>query len=173
MINNCKLCDNFIKRLNVIEGIGNVDAEIIFIFDHPRFKQDRTGEFLSDKSIADFIDNLSRFGIDKSNSYFTFLVKCRPVSEFNFNRALDICTSTYLSKEYIRGGVKKKIMVLVGKPVSNYILGERKYKFFQPYSSTSIIIPIPSPLFFAKSGKSVNNKLSVIINTLKYINNGA
>lgn len=158
-IENCNLCDNCIKRKNIVNGIGNINSNVIFIFDHPRYKQDRTGLFISSEDLNKFIGYLSDYGFNEFNSYFTFLVKCRPVRIHNFYNAIEICSNAHLNKEYIYNGKRKKLMVTVGRDVSNYIFNNRSYKNFTAYDMVSAVVPIPDASWFAKGGQINANRL--------------
>ena len=161
-ITNCTLCDNCIKRKNIVSGYGNVNSGNIILLDQPRYKQDKTGSFIGDSDINTFLDFMAKVGLNENNAYFTNLVKCRSVSENYFQEALEICTTNHLAKEY-RTGNKKKLMITVGKIVSKYILGTEDFDFFQPYRHVNIIIiPVYPVTAFTVSGKKLINKLHVI-----------
>ena len=161
-LQECKLCDNFIKRQLAVKGIGNINANIIFIFDHPRYKEDKTGLFRSNDNINIFLGYLSNIGFNEFNAYYTFLVKCRPTNNYNYVKAMTVCSTNHLSREYMVHGVKKKIIIAVGKTVANYILGGILFKNFHVYENISMIIPIPDVEWFIKGGELNLNRLKNI-----------
>ena len=161
-IKNCKLCDNCIKRQNVVEGIGNKNARIMFIFDHPGYRQNRTGIFRSDPNINRFLGYLTDYGFNEFNAYFTMLLKCKPTSNYTLKRGLDICTNAYLSREYMYGGKRKDILITVGRSVSDYMFPKQTYKYFKAYNIGATIIAIPNSDWFVKGGQMSINKLTYI-----------
>lgn len=163
MLENCRLCDNCIKRHNVVKGIGNIDAKIMFVFDHPRMRQDKTGLFVSDPNMNKLIGYLSDHGFNEFNSYFTFLVKCRPLTiDYLSYKNISICANNHLSKEYNVGNYKKQLIVTVGPLVANYMLAGKQFKYFTPYRVGSALIVIPGQAALVKGNDSFRRKLSII-----------
>jgi len=161
-IQNCKLCDLCIKRNKVVEGYGNINSNIMFLFDHPRFKQDKTGIIYSNDDTRKFIGYCFEYNFTEINSYFTYLVKCRPTSEKAFYNSIGVCSSNHLSREYLYNGIKKKIIVAIGPSVSNYLLGGKKFRYFGTFTSAgTIIIPVPNVRRFVEESQ-IRMNLSII-----------
>ncbi len=118
--NKCKLCNT---RKNVVIGIGNKKAKIMFIGEGPGADEDiqgipfvgRAGQ-LMDKALAGL-------GIKREDIYITNIVKCRPPQNRNPEKEeADSC------KEYIETQIKlvnPEVIVLLGSVALKNILGEQ------------------------------------------------
>lgn len=162
---DCRLCDNFIKRKNAGTGYGNINSDVMFLFDHPRYRQDKLGTFTGDKNMEQFMSYLHRIGYNELNAYFTFVVKCKPTNEYSYVANRNICANEHLSKEFKGSNGNKKLIIAVGAPVALFIFNDNSFKYFKPYKVGSAIIAIPNPVYFIKGGDIAREKLKVIKDT--------
>lgn len=109
----CKKCDLCNTRNNVVFGIGNIYAEVLFIGEAPGASEDEQGfPFVgrSGKLLDEMLNviNLSR----KSNIYISNIVKCRPPENRNPKTHEQVmCIDWLLSQIDI---IKPKIIVCLG-----------------------------------------------------------
>ncbi len=76
---NCKKCALFETRTNVVFGIGNRDAEVMFIGEGPGENEDLQGEPFVGRAGKLLDDMLRIIDLDrKKNIYIANIVKCRP-----------------------------------------------------------------------------------------------
>lgn len=72
---NCGLADT---RTNVVFGVGNKEAKIMFIGEGPGEQEDLKGEPFVGPAGMLLDDMLSIIDLDRSNCYIANIVKCRP-----------------------------------------------------------------------------------------------
>lgn len=71
----CRLCTG---RHNVVFGVGNPNADIMFIGEGPGEQEDLTGEPFVGPAGKLLDDMLSIIDVNRSNCYIANIVKCRP-----------------------------------------------------------------------------------------------
>lgn len=118
----CKLCNT---RQNVVFGVGNVNAKIMFIGEGPGGDEDRLGEPFVGKAGQLMDKAFDIVGIKREEVYIANIVKCRP--PHNRDPEADEVKSCM---DYLRNQVmiiKPKIIILLGRIALQNILGE-EYK---------------------------------------------
>lgn len=120
--NKCKLCNT---RQNVVFGVGNPNAELMFIGEGPGGDEDRLGEPFVGKAGQLMNKVFDIVGIKREEVYIANIVKCRPPHNRDpepdeINDCLD-----YLRNQVIL--VKPKIIVLLGRISLQNIVGQ-EYK---------------------------------------------
>ena len=116
--NRCKLCKT---RQNIVFGVGNKNAKIMFIGEGPGADEDRLGEPFVGKAGKLMDMAFEAVGIKRQEVYIANIVKCRPPANRNpeddeANACLD-----YLRNQVML--VKPKIIVLLGNVALKNILG--------------------------------------------------
>lgn len=116
--NRCRLCEN---RQNVVFGVGNRNADIMFIGEGPGADEDREGEPFVGKSGQLLDKYLNLFGFDrKENVYIANIVKCRPpMNRDPLEDESEICI------EYLRWQVrliKPEIIVCLGRVAATRLI---------------------------------------------------
>lgn len=115
----CKLCNN---RNNIVFGVGNKNADIMFIGEGPGADEDVQGEPFVGRAGKLMDMAFGILGINRENVYIANVVKCRPPA--NRNPETD---ETEACLDYLRNQVmlvKPKIIVLLGSVALKNILGE-------------------------------------------------
>ena len=106
--NKCKLCKT---RQNIVFGVGNKNADIMFIGEGPGADEDAQGIPFVGKAGQLMNKALAGVGINRNEVYITNIVKCRPPQNRNPEKEeADAC------KEYIDSQIKlvnPKIIVLL------------------------------------------------------------
>ena len=116
----CKLCNN---RTNVVIGVGNKNAKIMFIGEGPGADEDKQGIPFVGKAGQLMNMAFNGIGINREEVYIANVVKCRPPG--NRNPENDECEACI---EYLRSQVmliKPQIIVLLGSVALKNILGEQ------------------------------------------------
>lgn len=116
----CGLCET---RHNVVFGVGNRNADILFIGEGPGEQEDLTGEPFVGAAGKLLDDMLSIIDLDrKHNCYIANIVKCRPPQNRDpLETEQDACI------EYLRNQVsliKPKIIVCLGRVAAKRIIRE-------------------------------------------------
>lgn len=71
----CALCET---RQNVVFGVGNENAEVLFIGEGPGEQEDALGQPFVGRAGKLLDDMLSLIDLDRTNIYIANMVKCRP-----------------------------------------------------------------------------------------------
>lgn len=117
--NKCKLCTN---RQHIVLGVGNKEADLIFIGEGPGAEEDMKGIPFVGKAGQLMDKAFQGTGLKKEEVYITNVVKCRPPS--NRVPEKDEATSCL---DYLRSQVllvKPKIIVLLGSTALKNVLDE-------------------------------------------------
>ena len=113
------------KRQNIVFGVGNKNAQIMFIGEGPGADEDRLGEPFVGK--AGKLMNLAfqAVGIKREEVYIGNIVKCRPPNNRDPEKdEVEACIN-YLRNQVVL--IKPKVIVLLGRIALQNILGQ-EYK---------------------------------------------
>ena len=115
----CRLCE---IRKNVVFGVGNREADIMFIGEGPGADEDTQGEPFVGKAGKLMNMAFDMLGIKREEVYIANIVKCRPPNNRNpQDDEAENCLD-YLRNQVIL--VKPKIIVLLGSVALKNILGK-------------------------------------------------
>lgn len=117
--NKCDLCKN---RTNSVFGVGNENADIMFIGEGPGADEDREGIPFVGKAGKLMNQAFVGLGISREAIYIANIVKCRPP-----NNRIPLKQEATACLDYLRNQViliKPKIIVLLGSTALKNILGE-------------------------------------------------
>ncbi len=120
--NRCKLCKN---RTNIVFGIGNENANIMFIGEGPGADEDKQGIPFVGKAGQLMNKAFDALGINREDVYIANIVKCRPPNNRDPEPDEIQGCMNYLRNQVII--VKPKIIVLLGRIALQNILG-KEYK---------------------------------------------
>ena len=118
----CKLCTG---RKNIVFGVGNKNADLMFIGEGPGADEDEKGEPFVGKAGKLMDKAFIGLGIRREDVYIANIVKCRPPQNRDPEQDEMKACIDYLKNQVIL--VKPKIIVLLGRISLNNILGE-EYK---------------------------------------------
>lgn len=115
----CRLCET---RKNVVFGVGNREADIMFIGEGPGADEDAQGEPFVGKAGKLMNMAFDMLGIKREEIYIANIVKCRPPNNRNpQDDEAENCLD-YLRNQVIL--VKPKIIVLLGSVALKNVLGK-------------------------------------------------
>ncbi len=120
--NKCKLCKN---RKNIVFGVGNENAKIMFIGEGPGADEDLKGIPFVGKAGKLMDKAFLALGIKKEDVYIANIVKCRPPNSRDPEPDEVVECINYLRNQVII--IKPKIIVLLGRVALNNVLGQ-EYK---------------------------------------------
>lgn len=115
----CKLCKN---RANIVFGVGNKEAKIMFIGEGPGADEDRIGEPFVGKAGQLMNKAFEGIGIKRDEVYIANIVKCRPPQNRIPEKDEASACMHYLRNQVML--IKPKIIVLLGSTALKNILGE-------------------------------------------------
>lgn len=121
-IENCQKCKLYKGRKNIVFGVGNKDADIMFIGEGPGADEDDQGEPFVGKAGKLMDMAFTALGIKREEVYIANIVKCRPPSNRNPEQDEAQTCLNYLRNQVIL--IKPKIIVLLGNVALKGILGE-------------------------------------------------
>lgn len=115
----CKLCQT---RNNVVFGVGDKEADLMFIGEGPGADEDIQGEPFVGKAGKLMNVAFETIGLNRKDVYIANIVKCRPPSNRNPENDETTACLDYLRNQVIL--VKPKIIVLLGSVALKNILGQ-------------------------------------------------
>ena len=117
--NKCKLCN---ERNNIVFGVGNENADIMFIGEGPGADEDAQGIPFVGKAGQLMNKAFEGLGIKREEVYIANIVKCRPPQNRNPEKdEVESCIN-YLRNQVMI--IKPKIIVLLGNVALKSVLGE-------------------------------------------------
>lgn len=116
----CKLCKN---RKNAVFGIGNINADVMFIGEGPGADEDEQGKPFVGKAGKLMDQAFIGQGISREKIYIANIVKCRPPNNRNPEKDEALACLDYLRNQVML--IKPKIIVLLGSVALKNILGEQ------------------------------------------------
>ena len=108
---NCNKCKLYKGRQNIVFGVGNKKAEIMFIGEGPGADEDRLGEPFVGKAGKLMDMAFQTVGIKREEVYIANIVKCRPPANRNPEDDEEAACLNYLRNQVIL--VKPRIIVLL------------------------------------------------------------
>ena len=111
-IKNCQKCNLCKARQNIVFGVGNKNATIMFIGEGPGADEDRLGEPFVGRAGKLMNMAFKMVGINRENVYIANIVKCRPPQNRNPKEDEATACLDYLRNQVVL--VKPKIIVLLG-----------------------------------------------------------
>ena len=112
--NNCTKCPLYQTRTNVVFGIGNRCAEVLFVGEGPGESEDLKGEPFVGRAGKLLDDMLKIIGLDRAkNIYIANIVKCRPPNNRDPQTVERESCLGFLRAQYKL--IKPKIVVCLGR----------------------------------------------------------
>ena len=115
--NKCKLCGG---RNNIVFGVGNENADIMFIGEGPGADEDAQGIPFVGKAGQLMNKAFEGIGINRDKVYIANIVKCRPPQNRNPEKDETEACIDYLRNQVMI--IKPKIIVLLGNVVLKNIV---------------------------------------------------
>ena len=120
-IENCQKCKLCKTRNNIVFGVGNREANLMFIGEGPGADEDAQGEPFVGKAGKLMDMAFTALGIKREEVYIANIVKCRPPFNRNPEKDEEQACLNYLRNQVIL--VKPKVIVLLGNVALKNILG--------------------------------------------------
>lgn len=173
-VKNCRKCRLCEKRNNVVFGVGNKNADMMFIGEGPGADEDMQGEPFVGKAGKLMNMAFKMLGINREEVYIANIVKCRPPQNRNPQDDEAEACLNYLRNQVIL--VKPKIIVLLGSVALKNILGkeygitasrgkwvEKKGILYMPtWHPAALLRDENKKIDFVKDLKEVQNKFQTI-----------
>jgi uracil-DNA glycosylase len=120
-IGDCTRCRLHKGRTNLVFGVGNADAEIMFIGEGPGADEDAQGEPFVGRAGQLLNNMIQAMGLRREDVYIANVVKCRPPGNRTPERdECDTCGPFLMRQVEI---IKPKVIVALGATAAKYLLG--------------------------------------------------
>ncbi len=118
----CEKCGLCRTRTNVVFGVGDRDAKVMFIGEGPGEQEDLKGEPFVGPAGKLLDDMMSIIDLDRTNSYIANIVKCRPPMNRDPMETEQEACAPYLYEQIAL--VKPKIIVCLGRIAAMKLIRE-------------------------------------------------
>ena len=116
----CKLCDLHKTRNNIVFGVGNENAKIMFIGEAPGANEDLKGEPFVGRAGMLLNSMLRSIGLERTDVYIANILKCRPPGNRDpLPQEVKLCTP-YLQQQIAL--IQPKILIAVGRIAAQFLL---------------------------------------------------
>ena len=117
---NCRICRLLETRTNVVIGVGNRNADIMFVGEGPGQQEDLQGEPFVGPAGKLLDKMLASIGLDREKVYIANIVKCRPPGNRDPHDDEQEACMNYLRYQLML--VKPKIIVCLGRIAATAII---------------------------------------------------
>ena len=121
----CQKCKLYKTRKNIVFGVGNPNAKIMFIGEGPGGDEDAQGEPFVGKAGQLMNKAFDILEIKREDVYIANIIKCRPPQNRDPEEDEIVACMDYLRNQVMI--IKPKIIVLLGRIALHSILG-KEYK---------------------------------------------
>lgn len=119
---NCRECSLWETRTNVVFGVGNQNAEVLFIGEGPGANEDAQGVPFVGRAGHLLDDMLEIIGLKRDDVYIANIVKCRPPGNRDpLNVEQDACIG-FLRRQTAL--LRPKILICLGRIAAKAIIDE-------------------------------------------------
>ena len=119
-IGDCTRCRLHKGRTNIVFGVGNVNAELMFVGEGPGADEDAKGEPFVGRAGQLLNNMISAMGLKREDVYIANVVKCRPPGNRNPERdECDTC-SPFLMRQI--AVIRPKVIVALGAVAAKNLL---------------------------------------------------
>ena len=117
---NCTRCGLCQRRTNVVFGVGNRNADVMFIGEGPGEQEDLQGIPFVVPAGKLLDDMMSIIDLDRNNSYIANIVKCRPPGNRDPQEDEQLCCISYLRNQVAL--IQPKIIICLGRVAAKRII---------------------------------------------------
>jgi len=122
-IGDCRRCRLSEKRTNIVFGVGNPGARLMFVGEGPGVDEDRQGEPFVGRAGQLLTKIIESMGMAREDVYIANIVKCRP-PENRTPLPDEIATcSPFLFQQ--AAAIRPRVIVCLGTPAAQTVLGTK------------------------------------------------
>lgn len=119
-LGDCKRCKLSATRKNIVFGVGNPKARLVFVGEGPGADEDETGEPFVGKAGGVLNRLITAMGLKREVVYICNVVKCRPPGNRDPERDEVASCSPFLLRQL--RAINPEVIVALGKPASHTLL---------------------------------------------------
>jgi DNA polymerase len=116
----CSLCDLHKTRTNVVFGVGNKQAKIMFIGEAPGANEDAQGEPFVGRAGKLLTAMIQSIGLQRGDVYIANILKCRPPGNRDPKPEESKTCASYLKQQIVF--IQPNILVAVGRIAAQFLL---------------------------------------------------
>jgi DNA polymerase len=141
-VKECTKCELSKNRTNVVFGVGNPDADLMFVGEAPGYYEDAQGEPFVGKAGQLLTKIIESIGMKRGDVYIANILKCRPPDNRNPNANEIVMCSPHLIRQIEI--IRPKIICALGTFAAQRLLdtkeaiGKLRGRFFE-YQSTKLL----------------------------------
>ena len=141
-VKECTKCELSKNRTNVVFGVGDPDADLMFVGEAPGYYEDEQGEPFVGKAGQLLTKIIESIGMKRGDVYIANILKCRPPENRNPNAGEIVMCSPHLIRQIEI--IRPKIICALGTFAAQTLLdtndtiGNLRGKFFE-YQSTKFL----------------------------------
>ena len=120
-IGDCTRCKLHAGRTNLVFGVGNPDADLMFVGEGPGADEDEQGEPFVGRAGQLLTQIIKAMGFARDDVYIANVVKCRPPNNRNPEPDEIAQCSPFLNAQI--ASIKPKVIVALGKFAAQTLLG--------------------------------------------------
>ena len=113
----CKLCE---QRTNIVFGVGDPRAKLMFVGEGPGADEDAQGEPFVGRAGQKLNEMIRAIGLDRGDVYIANIVKCRPPGNRDPEPDEVKTCSPFLFRQI--EAIKPKVIVALGSPAAKTLL---------------------------------------------------
>jgi len=123
-IGDCRRCKLHDGRTNIVFGVGDARARLMFIGEGPGADEDAQGEPFVGRAGKKLDEMIAAIGLDREVVYIANVVKCRPPGNRDPERdEIETC-SPFLIRQIAT--IRPQVIVTLGSPATKLLLGTRE-----------------------------------------------
>jgi uracil-DNA glycosylase len=123
-VTHCKLCELYKSRCNTVFGVGNKQADLLFIGEAPGANEDKQGEPFVGRGGKLLTAMLQAIGLKREDVYIGNILKCRPPNNRDpLPSEVATCTP-YLEQQIAM--LKPKLIIAVGRIAAHFLLDTKE-----------------------------------------------
>ena len=120
-LGECQRCKLGKTRNNLVFGVGNPEARLVFVGEGPGADEDRQGEPFVGKAGGVLNRLIAAMGLKREDVYICNVVKCRPPGNRDPETDEIAACSPFLLRQL--RSINPEVIVALGKPASHTLLG--------------------------------------------------
>ncbi len=116
----CTACGLHETRTQTVFGVGNRQAELMFIGEAPGFHEDQQGEPFVGRAGQLLTSMIKTLGLQRSDVYIANILKCRPPNNRDPETSEVASCTNFLTQQIVL--IQPKLLVAVGRIAAHYLL---------------------------------------------------
>jgi uracil-DNA glycosylase family 4 len=122
-IGECTRCKLSERRTNIVFGVGNSRADLMFIGEGPGADEDAQGEPFVGRAGKKLDEMIKAIGLERKDVYIANIVKCRPPGNRDPEKD-EIATCVRFLHDQI-DAIRPKVIVTLGSPATKTLLNSK------------------------------------------------